>query len=125
MLPECLRYIVGLLANCANAGFTDSDGANTFAHTPNAIIPRITITDFCSFTSWVMVLLLITASIEFVSLKILYTRNIEITYEELTTLVNDRYRDLENNGEKNIHQKLKDEFNLLRRFINHSPSHHL
>ncbi len=42
----------------------------------------------------------------------LNTRNIEITYEELTTLVNDRYRDLENKGEKNIHQKLKDEFNL-------------
>ena len=79
MLPECLRYIVGLLANCANAGFTDSDGANTFAHTPNAIIPRITITDFCSFTSWVMVLLLITASIEFVSLtnRILYPKHKE------------------------------------------------
>ena len=42
----------------------------------------------------------------------LNTRNIEITYVELTTLVNDRYRDLENKGEKNIHQKLKDEFNL-------------
>ena len=42
----------------------------------------------------------------------LNTRNIEITYEELTTLVNDRYRDLENKGEKDIHQKLKDEFNL-------------
>ena len=42
----------------------------------------------------------------------LNTRNIEITYEELTTLVNDRYKDLENKGEKNIHQKLKDEFNL-------------
>ena len=42
----------------------------------------------------------------------LNTRNTDITYEELTTLVNDRYRDLENNGEKNIHQKLKDEFNL-------------
>ena len=42
----------------------------------------------------------------------LNTRNIEITYEELTTIVNDRYRDLENKGEKNIHQKLKDEFNL-------------
>jgi hypothetical protein len=26
--------------------------------------------------------------------------------------VNDRYRDLENKGEKDIHQKLKDEFNL-------------
>ena len=26
--------------------------------------------------------------------------------------MNDRYKDLENNGEKNIHQKLKDEFNL-------------
>ena len=42
----------------------------------------------------------------------LNTRNTDITYEELTTLVNDRYRDLENKGEKNIHQKLKDEFNL-------------
>ena len=42
----------------------------------------------------------------------LNTRNIEITYEELTTLVNDRFKDLENKGEKNIHQKLKDEFNL-------------
>lgn len=42
----------------------------------------------------------------------LNTRNIEITYEELTTIVNDRYRDLENKGEKNIHQKLKIEFNL-------------
>ena len=42
----------------------------------------------------------------------LNTRNIKITYEELTSLVNDRYRDLENKGEKNIHQKLKDEFNL-------------
>jgi len=42
----------------------------------------------------------------------LNTRNIEITYEELTTLVNQRYRDLENKGEKDIHQKLKDEFNL-------------
>tara|TARA_B100001059_G_scaffold230813_1_gene265601 strand:- start:1189 stop:1326 length:138 start_codon:yes stop_codon:yes gene_type:complete len=26
--------------------------------------------------------------------------------------VNDRYKDLENKGEKDIHQKLKDEFNL-------------
>ena len=26
--------------------------------------------------------------------------------------MNDRYRDLENKGEKHIHQKLKDEFNL-------------
>jgi len=42
----------------------------------------------------------------------LKTRNTDITYEELTTLVNDRYRDLENKGEKDIHQKLKDEFNL-------------
>ena len=42
----------------------------------------------------------------------LNTRNIEITYEELTTIVNDRYRDLENKGDKNIHQMLKDEFNL-------------
>ena len=37
---------------------------------------------------------------------------IKITYEEITTLVNQRYRDLENNGEKNIHQTIKDEFNL-------------
>ena len=42
----------------------------------------------------------------------LKTRNTDITYEELTTLVNDRYRDLENKGEKDIHQKLKYEFNL-------------
>ena len=42
----------------------------------------------------------------------LKTRNTDITYEELTTLVNDRYRDLENKDEKDIHQKLKDEFNL-------------
>ena len=42
----------------------------------------------------------------------LNTRNIESTYEELTTIVNDRYRDLENKGDKNIHQMLKDEFNL-------------
>lgn len=42
----------------------------------------------------------------------LNTRNIEITYEELTTIVNQRYRDLENKGEKNIHQILKQEFNL-------------
>jgi len=26
--------------------------------------------------------------------------------------VNQRYRDLENNGDKNIHQMIKDEFNL-------------
>jgi len=42
----------------------------------------------------------------------LNTRNIEITYDELSTLVNTRHKELESNGDKNIHQTLKQEFNL-------------
>ena len=61
--PLCATYITEPLFNSAIASFTDNAGANTFAHNPNAIIPRITITDFCSFTSWVMVLLVINTSI--------------------------------------------------------------
>jgi len=35
-----------------------------------------------------------------------------ITYDELSTLVNARYQSLEDSGVQDIHQKLKDEFNL-------------
>ena len=35
-----------------------------------------------------------------------------ITYDELSTLVNARYQSLEDSGVQDIHQKLKIEFNL-------------
>ena len=35
-----------------------------------------------------------------------------ITYDQLSTLVNARYHSLEDSGVQDIHQKLKDEFNL-------------
>lgn len=35
-----------------------------------------------------------------------------ITYDELSTLVNTRYQSLENSGVQDIQQKLKDEFKL-------------
>ena len=35
-----------------------------------------------------------------------------ITYDQLSTLVNARYQSLEDSGVQDIHQKLKDEFNL-------------
>ena len=35
-----------------------------------------------------------------------------INYNQLSSLVNDRYQSLEDDGVKDIHQKLKDEFSL-------------
>ena len=35
-----------------------------------------------------------------------------ITYDELSTLVNARYQSLEDSGVQDIHQKLQEEFNL-------------
>lgn len=45
-------------------------------------------------------------------LRYLKIMEFNITYDELSTLVNDRYQSLEDTGVQHIHQKLKDEFNL-------------
>ena len=45
-------------------------------------------------------------------LRYLKIMEFNITYDELSTLVNARYQSLEDSGVQDIHQKLKIEFNL-------------
>ena len=47
---------------CAIASLMVNAGANAFANTPTARMPRMTITDFCNLISCLMVLLVISAS---------------------------------------------------------------